>query len=339
MRHTDASVCDLIAHGGSQYPCTFLIGAGCSVKGGIPAASGIVELVKTKMPELFCRVASQAYEELMAAIPEGQRWHMFSGLVRSASPTLFHTGVAQLVKKKFVAALLTTNFDDLIERALMSGKIPVATHNLTLPRDYWVPPPTDSSFVVSHLHGVHTGKILINTAREVIEHWEEHRRTMGHVFKDAGESGPWVVVGYGGSNPYDPVMNLLRQVKIFEHGLYWMHRGEVPYGPRSQLERTRNVHFVSIEDADELLCTWTKKLVGVDMKAAQNGELPPDDLLDYLSKNGIAHTGLTSKQCVMDAIECVSREIGQMKRIVEGSDKAPREVLAKLGLVCSRLLG
>ena len=53
--------------------CTLLIGAGCSVKAGIPLAAKFVDLISKEYPYKYSQVKEKTYPYCMAALSMGER--------------------------------------------------------------------------------------------------------------------------------------------------------------------------------------------------------------------------------------------------------------------------
>ena len=45
--------------------CTLLIGAGCSVKAGIPTAAGFVDIIRSEYPQAYGRAREKSYPACM----------------------------------------------------------------------------------------------------------------------------------------------------------------------------------------------------------------------------------------------------------------------------------
>jgi len=100
--------------------CTLLIGAGCSVKAGIPTAEGfvrIIEIIEREFPQAYKRAEEKNYSKCMAELSPGERRDLIARYVDSAKINWAHIAVAQLMKHGFIDRVLTTNFDPLLVRA------------------------------------------------------------------------------------------------------------------------------------------------------------------------------------------------------------------------------
>lgn len=97
--------------------CTLLIGAGCSVKAGIPTAEGFVRIIEREFPQAYKRAEEKNYSKCMAELSPGERRDLIARYVDSAKINWAHIAVAQLMKHGFIDRVLTTNFDPLLVRA------------------------------------------------------------------------------------------------------------------------------------------------------------------------------------------------------------------------------
>lgn len=198
----------------SGRSCSLLLGAGCSQTAGIPLASGFVKAIKSNFSNSYHRADPKDYAHCMAQLPPGQRRDLIRSFVSKAKPNVAHYAVSLLIQAGFVDRILTTNFDSLVLQAcarleIFPGIYDLALSKLFKAEDVFGP-------AILHLHGQHTGFVLLNTAEEM----EANKATLAPAFKDAGKGRTWIVVGYSGEN--DPVFELLTDVDVFDHSLYWI---------------------------------------------------------------------------------------------------------------------
>ena len=235
--------------------CTLLIGAGCSVKAGIPLASGFVDIIKERHPLCYERAQKKTYPQCMAELLLEERHHLIAEYVDKAKINWAHVGIARLMQEGYVDRVLTTNFDPLVVRACaLLGEFP-AVYDFAasqLLKGAMIP-----QKAVFYLHGQRTGFILINTNEE----FKKHSRRLGDVFEDAGRGRVWIVVGYSGEN--DPVFDHLAKVKQFDNGLYWV--GFKDTEPASHvreelLEANKDAFFIKGHDADSFFVSLTQAL-------------------------------------------------------------------------------
>jgi hypothetical protein len=235
--------------------CTLLIGAGCSVKAGIPSAAGFVQVIKDRYPRAYQRAEVKAYPRCMSELLLSERRDLIAEYVDRAKINWAHLCIALLVQAGFVDRVLTTNFDLLVVRACaLLNEFP-AIYDFAASQLFKAP--DIPSKAVVYLHGQYTGFILINTE----EDFDRHSHLLGPVFEDAGSGRVWIVVGYSGEN--DPVFNHLARVPRFDNGLYWVGYQDADparHVHENLLAPGKDAFFVRGYDADSFFITLTQKL-------------------------------------------------------------------------------
>jgi tetratricopeptide (TPR) repeat protein len=235
--------------------CTLLIGAGCSVKAGIPIAAGFVQIIKNRYPRAYERAEKKTYPTCMSELLLSERRDLIAEYVDRAKINWAHLCMALLVQSGFVDRVLTTNFDLLVVRACaLLNEFP-AIYDFAASQLFKAPDIPGKAVV--YLHGQHTGFILINTEDD----FRRHSRLLGPVFEDAGSGRVWIVVGYSGEN--DPVFNHLASVPRFDNGLYWVgyqNSDPAPHVKEQLLTPGKDAFYVKGNDADSFFITLTQKL-------------------------------------------------------------------------------
>jgi len=235
--------------------CSLLIGAGCSVEGGIPTAAGFVGIIEQRYPQAYWRASEKTYPQCMAELTLGERRDLVAEYVDKAKINLAHIGIACLMKHGYVDHVLTTNFDPLVMRACaLLGELP-AVYDFAASQFLGLANVPDKA--VFHLHGQRTGLVLMNTKAEC----ERHSRRLGPLFQDAGQGRAWIVVGYSGEN--DPVFDHLAKVDRFDNGLFWVgykDSGPAPHLCEKLLVEGKDAFFTDGWDADSFFVTLTQKL-------------------------------------------------------------------------------
>lgn len=225
--------------------CALLIGAGVSVKAGIPLAAGFVDRIRQKFPAACRRAKKQTYPHCMAQLTQAERHDFISVAVSQAKVNWAHVALAQLIREGHITRVLTTNFDPLVMRACALAGVYPAIYDLAASSDF--KPSFVSEPAIFHLHGQHSGFVQLHTEVEVKKHFDRLRP----VFADAGSCRPWIVVGYSGDN--DPVFDHLAGVGHFEHGLYWIgfRNSDPPEHVRGRLlDKGKDAFYVRGFDAD-----------------------------------------------------------------------------------------
>lgn len=237
------------------HACSLLVGAGCSVEGGIPTAGRFVDLIRDRHPRSYERALEKTYPACMAELSIAERHALIAEQVDAAQINWAHIGIALLMQHGYVDRILTTNFDPLIIRACaMLGEFP-AVYDFAASQEF--KPDFVPDKAVFYLHGQRTGFRLMNTAEEV----DALSRSLAPVFQDAGRGRAWIVAGYSGDN--DPVFKQLANVSQFDHQLFWVGYKDSEPGQhvREQLLLPgKYAFFVSGHTADTFFVELTQQL-------------------------------------------------------------------------------
>ncbi len=237
------------------HKCSVLIGAGCSVSAGIPTAAGFVDIIKKEHKLAYERAAEKTYAKCMAELPPGLRRELIARHVDNARINWAHIALAQLMTKGYIDRVLTTNFDPLVARACALQSVFPAVYDFAASQRFkpaYIPEPA-----VFHLHGQHTGFVLMNTEEECRRHAER----LEPVFEDAGRGRLWLVVGYSGDN--DPVFEHLAGVPQFDYALYWIgYKKDEPSRHLRErlLQADRYAFHVAGHNADEFFVELAQAL-------------------------------------------------------------------------------
>jgi NAD-dependent SIR2 family protein deacetylase len=268
----------------------FFLGAGASVRGGVPTASEMIWIFKR---EIYCseRGASQeAFRDLTVAsnqrciqeyfesksgfpslgaeneysfyfercYPDPQERRAFiRQKLQNIKPTIGHECLAALFEQGCCDWIWTTNFDDLIERAQrpdssrrLSDVSPESHKRIETIISENIRP------VLVKLHGDYRYDNLQNTDKEIRSLDEILRKNLTEMCKDNGV----VFIGYSGRD--ESIMSTLEAALAkdgFRNGIYWCFReGDKPLGRVESLicdvvkVRERG-GFVEIDSFDDVL--------------------------------------------------------------------------------------
>ena len=235
--------------------CSVLVGAGCSVTAGIPAARGFVNIIKEKYPRDYERADEKTYPKCMAQLSVDEQRSLIVEYVDKAKVNWGHIALAQLMKEGYVDRVLTTNFDPLIMRACSLVGLYPATYDLAVSQHF--EPDKVPDRAIFHLHGQRTGFILLNSEKAL----KEHSDKLAPIFEDAGRGRVWLVAGYSGES--DPVFNHLASVDRFDNRLYWIgyNDSEPASHVREQLlEKNKYAFYTMGFDADSFFVTLAQML-------------------------------------------------------------------------------
>lgn len=278
---------------------TLLIGAGCSVKAGIPTATGFIDIIRTEYPQAYGRAREKSYPACMNELALSERRDLIARYVDTAKINWAHIAIAQLMKSGYVDRVLTTNFDSLIVRACaLLGLFPAAydfaVSQILKPGDL-------PDMAIFYLHGQRTGFVLMNTKEEC----EAHSKLLAPLFDNAGQGRVWLVAGYSGEN--DPVFDHLAATRIFDNNLYWVgYKQEEPkkHVREKLLIEGKYAFHTSGYDADDFFVTVAQKL----------GCFPPDFVakpFPYLESllSMVAPYSLPGEGVEMDLLESTRQKI------------------------------
>jgi hypothetical protein len=241
--------------------CTLLIGAGCSVKAGIPTANEFVEIIRKEYPRAYERAPKKNYPHVMAELLLAERHDLISQYINNARLNWAHLAIAQLLKHGFVDRVLTVNFDPLVMRACALVGVFPAVYDFAASQ--YFKPDFIARQSVFYLHGQHTGFVVLNTESEV-ERLSQH---LGPVFTDSARGRVWIVAGYSGEN--DPVFNHLARIERYDNGLFWICYKDTPPQAHVQdrlLVAEKDCFCIQGFDADDFFVTLAQGL----------GCFPPD---------------------------------------------------------------
>ena len=234
--------------------CTLLVGAGCSVKAGIPLATEFVDIIRREYPHKYSRVNEKTYPHCMAELSMGERRDLISKYIDNAKINWAHIGIAQLIKHGFVDRVLTVNFDPLVQRACALVGVFPAVYDFAASQ--YFNPSFISDQSIFHLHGQRTGFVVLNTIEEV----EKLSRHLEPVFADSLRGRVCIVVGYSGES--DPVFAHLAKITRFDNNLYWVcyEDSEPPQHVRDKLLSGKDAFKVNGFDADDFFVTLAQRL-------------------------------------------------------------------------------
>ncbi len=285
----------------ADTPFAVLLGAGASVTAGIPTAIEMAKEVAAdkysqetdkkppedpevlwswlkghprwkqhfdewRKPHLDLDDAFLRYAVCMGELLDahGRRKLLLEKCENARGPNWAHLFVAQLIDKGYVDTVLTTNFDDLMQRALIlypDSQIPaVCAH------------PQSAAHVDSsperpqlvYLHGSALYYDTCHTPGEVEKLREGLREALHRIIHDRG----LIVVGYRGAEP-DVMLALqaLLDARPLAHRLYWIaherNYGELASLARDGLPWGSDCRLMCGQDADEFfadLCGYEKGL-------------------------------------------------------------------------------
>lgn len=269
MRWLDQAILiDLLADSQHAGQFSMLLGAGCSVSAGIPAAGSIAKEAMRRLFEShyhqppqdeaaleawFARQGilqdaharySDALEQLRPT-PRLRRLFLES-FIEGKKPSPAHWALARVVQAGIIRQLYTTNFDDLVEQSLgQLTKLRVVSY------DEQVSASGDNERqpTLFKLHGDYLFDRLQNTQEELKHLGPSQAAKLEH----ACTGGGLVVVGYSGGDA--SIMDVLSTsaTRGIPLGLYWLNLSGNDLSPNvvRLMESSQDCHVVEIDGFDD----------------------------------------------------------------------------------------
>jgi ATP-dependent DNA helicase recG-like protein/SIR2-like protein len=263
---------------------TLLLGAGASVRSGVPAVPAMCELMARwaflretgrsvddptitrsdwlpwlerhswyradLAPELQYPILM---ERLLTPREERRRFLLDVCNPRDVMPSEGYTALARLMQKGWITTVLTPNFDDRLEVSVRRTPGLVAVY-VNSPADAHAIS-TDPRFPqIVFVHGRAEQYTDLNLADETYELNATLLTELRPVLRDH----PLIVVGYRGGEPsvMHGLLGELIDMHGFRHGIYWCHLPEERLHPNVvdlAARAGRNFHAVEIRGFDQLL--------------------------------------------------------------------------------------
>lgn len=271
----------------------FLLGAGMSAGAGIPLSGTIVALLRQRLlNEMKHDISPEAGEGLFKELgwfqdPETEyaeallrafssdheRQAFFRELIADKMPTLAHYYLASIIANGHCNLILTTNFDDLLEKALWSLRLSEFNVIAHASETEYISANPDVVTLVK-LHGHYTFPQLANLTEETRKLQRRLRDYFTSLMRDHG----LIVAGYAGRDRsvMDPIAHSLRD-RTIPRGVIWCVRkseraARVEYLQEMKQVGAGNVRFLSIQDVDDFYRDLHSRL-----------NLPESRVLDALS--------------------------------------------------------
>ena len=168
-------------------------------------------------------------------------------------PTEAHKAIAELVSSKYVRVIITTNFDRLLEKELISaGVIPLVISNPDTVQG--AIPITHSACTIIKVNGDYLDTQIKNTSKE-LEHFDERiDHILDHIFDEFG------LIVCGWSAEWDSALrSAIERCKCHRFTSYWAARGKITDIVKKLID-LRNDELVQIENADSFFCQLCEKV-------------------------------------------------------------------------------
>ncbi|OPC04347.1 hypothetical protein BAS10_14815 [Elizabethkingia meningoseptica] len=231
--------------GNSQKKINLFLGAGASISANIPGAYGVVEDILNKhseKPTVKKLTVVPSYVEAVEALNGTERKELFKGYIDRSHISITYLYLVELYVAGYIEYIITTNFDDLVLRALALKGIFPPIYDLTTIEKFSTSKPTKGAVIF--LHGRHNGEWQLNTEAEMHKISESCKELFNKIGNNV-----WITLGYSGE---DKVFDKLSSISRFECELFWVGYKENEPNDRvkDQLLNDRNKQAYLIEGHD-----------------------------------------------------------------------------------------
>ena len=256
---------------------SFIIGAGASVRAGIPLAGALTQKVLKDYAHSTGDLSEEdrkSYGKVMGALSPAERKELIEELLGAAKLNWGHIALACLMKQENVKRVLSFNFDLILERAvtLLGDQYPVYDFATT-------PSQEISRFAdkaIFHLHGQSYGLRLLNTEEETAE----HKEALTPLIRDSiCNNQLTIVIGYSGEA--DSGYEIIKENFDSHNRLIWLGYEQEPPGHLKEFMRRSYTHYIGDCDFD---LTMIKIARNLDCWPPEILSNPPQHVLKQIQK-------------------------------------------------------
>jgi SIR2-like domain len=194
--------------------------------------------------------------------------------------TAAHRAIAELVRRRYIRVILTTNFDRLTENALREvGVEPTVVASVDALSG--AEPIAHSACYILKLHGDYKDARILNTDAELSAYPPEFDRQLDRVFDEYG----LIVCGWSGEWDHALRAAFLRAPNR-RYPVYWVARGNLRDGAQ-RLVNHRCARVISATDADSFFTSLLRGVEALEHTQRQNPlsiELLVNSTKRYLAK-------------------------------------------------------
>ncbi|QQM25474.1 hypothetical protein [Elizabethkingia sp. M8] len=166
-----------------------------------------------------------SYLEAVDALNSTERKDLFKKYIDNSHISITYLYLLELYAAGYIEYIITTNFDDLVLRALALRGIFPPIYDLTTIEKFSTSKPTEGAVIF--LHGRHNGDWQLNTEAEMHKISESCKE----LFNKIGDN-VWITLGYSGD---DKVFDKLSSIQRFTNELFW-----IGYKENEPNERVKN---------------------------------------------------------------------------------------------------
>ncbi|MGD2072262.1 MAG: SIR2 family protein [Candidatus Thorarchaeota archaeon] len=240
-------------------------------------------------------------------------------------PSLIHLYIAEMVKRKIIEIILTTNFDDLLEKALDRLSIEHITYAFSQSlRDFKL---LDNYPKLIKFHGDYRYSYIKNTNKETIELEKIKIAAFEHIMHEYG----LIFVGYGGNDKsiMNPILNCISKEDYLPYGIVWVKRkgsSHSEFFERLIRRNPKKIYLLEISDAENLFETLYRKMVPLFERAQDSRDLiffrPEEKIqIHYYPKDLERITSFINRENEIKQLMEISQENAILIKGVAGSGK------------------
>ncbi|HFK5511493.1 TPA: hypothetical protein ACGZ9U_002418 [Elizabethkingia anophelis] len=298
------------------------LGAGASISANIPGAYGVVEDILNKHdknPTVEELTEAPSYVEAVEALNGRERKELFKEYIDKSHVSITYLYLVELYAAGYIEYIITTNFDDLVLRALALKGIFPPIYDLTTIEKFSTSKPTEGAVIF--LHGRHNGDWQLNTEAEMYKISESCKE----LFNRIGDN-VWITLGYSGD---DKVFDKLSSISRFTNELFWVGYKENEPNDRvkDQLlnDPNKQAYLIGGFDSDSFL-----KQLYIDLIDNRTPKIlrSPFSTMSYLY-NGMVE--IDSKEYPKESLflNLAKSQISSMVRRFEDNSKVSDEFFSK----------
>lgn len=278
-----------------------LLGSGISKNSGIPTGWDIVvDLIKklaeinkedcSKNPEkwFFDKYGEEAnYSTILSRLVKSpsERMNFLKPYFEPSEdeieqglkqPTEAHKNIAKLIKKGYIKVVVTTNFDRLLENALLAeGVDPIVIRH---PDDIdGALPLVHSDFVIVKINGDYLDSRFLNTIEELSEY---SKKLNDYILRIINEFG---IISSGWSGKWDiGLVNSIRKCENFRFSSYWTYVGKCE-DELKEIAKIRKGEVVETKGSDDFFRDINDNISALE-NINQNNPLTNDIAVARLKK-------------------------------------------------------
>ncbi|MDF1838026.1 MAG: hypothetical protein P1V35_09170, partial [Planctomycetota bacterium] len=270
------TISELAGHIRQAPKVSFIIGAGASLRAGVPLAGGLVQRVREEFGHCLNGLPERDrsdYGKVMSRLSPADRKELIEPLLERSVISWGQIALARMMQEGYVERVLTFNFDLVLERAssLLGLHLPVY--------DFGVAPTREiqrlSQKAIIHLHGQSYGLTLLNTESETAK----HKELIEPLLSDTLRNHVTIIAGYSGEA--DAAYEVIRDQYNSFTRLIWLGFSDEPATHLRPLLEKDYATYIGGQDFDLTMLALVQELGIWPPDLLSN---PPQHLIETLGE-------------------------------------------------------